>query len=97
MHPSAIGHRVEVHADLTGVRITRGGHSVGVHQRCWARQQTITDDGHAQASQVMRQAFADRPRSADGREVAYRDLADYNRICAVNLDNVQTLDEASQA
>jgi transposase len=90
VHPSAIGHRVQVHADLAGVRITRGGHSVGAHQRCWARQQTITDEVHAQASQVMRQAYQDRPRGGRERhEVAYRDLADYDRICGVQDDDHQ--------
>jgi Mu transposase, C-terminal domain len=42
VHPCAIGHRVEVAADLDMVRIRRGGVLVGEHARCWARQQTIT-------------------------------------------------------
>jgi transposase len=86
VHPSAIGHRVDVHADLREVRVTRGGYTVGVHQRCWARQQTITDDAHAAASTVMRQAFQDRPRGGRLSEVAYRDLGDYDRIFDVDID-----------
>jgi transposase len=85
VHPSAVGHRVEVAADLHTVRVTRAGMPVGAHQRCWARQQTITDEAHRQAAQVMRQHFAERPRGqkATSVEVAGRDLADYDRICGV--------------
>jgi transposase len=90
VHPSAIGHRVEVAADLHTVRITRGGVPVGVHQRCWARQQTITDEAHRQAAHAMRQAFADRPRGqrAAQVEVAGRDLTDYDRVLGVPGDAV---------
>jgi transposase len=82
VHPTAIGHRVEVAADLHTVRIMRGGGVVGEHERCWARQQTITDEAHRRAAQAMRQAFADRPRgqAATAVEVAGRDLADYDRL-----------------
>jgi hypothetical protein len=64
------------------VRITRGGTSVGQHERCWARQQTITDQAHRAAAQAMREAFQDRPRgqAASTVEVAGRDLAVYDRL-----------------
>jgi transposase len=90
VHPGAVGHRVEVVADLHTVRITRAGAPVGVHQRCWARQQTITDEAHRRAAQVMRQAFQDRPRGhhAAQVEVAGRDLADYDRLCGVAGDDL---------
>ena len=90
VHPSAVGHHVEVAADLHQVRITRGGVLVGVHERCWARQQTITDEAHRAAAQVMRQAFADRPRgrAATQVEVAGRDLADYDRLLGVSGDEL---------
>jgi transposase len=84
-HPCAIGHRVEVAADLHMVRIRRDGVLVGEHERCWARQQTITDDEHRKAAMVMRQAYSDRPRGgAVHTEVDHRDLADYNRILGVD-------------
>jgi transposase len=88
VHPSAVGHRVDVAADLHTVRITRAGVPVGVHERCWARQQTITDEAHRRAAEVMRAAFQDRPRghAATVVEVAGRDLADYDRICGVHDD-----------
>jgi transposase len=89
VHPSAVGHRVEVAADLSTVRITRAGAPVGAHQRCWARQQTITDQVHRRAAEAMRQAFQDRPRgTAAGAEVAGRDLADYDRILGVAGDEL---------
>ena len=82
VHPSAIGQRIEVSADLQAVRIHRGQHLVGKHQRCWARQQTITDPQHRQAADAMRQAF--QARTAAGRgpaadEVQLRDLSAYDR------------------
>jgi transposase len=83
VHPSAVGHRVEVTADLHTVSIRRDGSMVGAHERCWARQQTITDPEHAAAAAAMRQAYQDRPRLGAGDEVARRDLADYDRILGI--------------
>jgi transposase len=82
VHPSAVGHHVEVTADLHQVRVTRDGAVVGAHERCWARQQTITDEAHRRAAQAMREAFQDRPRgkATTAVEVAGRDLADYDRL-----------------
>lgn len=92
VHPSAVGQRVEVSADLQTVRIYRGGALAGEHQRCWARQQTITDPAHRQAADVMRRAFA--ARTADGRgpaadEVQLRDLAAYDRAFGLAGDHEQ--------
>jgi transposase len=90
VHPSAIGQRVEVIADLDTVRVRRGGALVGEHPRCWARQQTITDPRHRTAADAMRQAF--QHRSASGRgprvtEVQERDRAAYDRF--FGLDDQQ--------
>jgi transposase len=84
VHPGAVGHRVDVTADLATVNIRRNGVVVGVHERCWARQQTITDPEHARAAAVMRQDYQDR-RSLRGAltEVSLRDLADYDRALGV--------------
>jgi len=89
VHPSAIGQRVEVIADLDTVRIRRGGVLVGEHERCWARQQTITDPAHRTAADVLRQAF--QSRSASGRgpaadEVQERDLSAYDRAFGLHDD-----------
>nr|WP_277351243.1 IS21 family transposase [Micromonospora sp. HNM0581] len=80
VHPSAVGHRVEVTADLHTVRIARSGVLVGEHERCWARQQTLTDPAHRTAAEAMRQAYQDRPRGRVDEQVACRDLTDYDRI-----------------
>jgi transposase len=92
VHPSAIGHRVEVAADLHTLTVHRGGTLVGRHERSWARHQTITDPVHARAAAAMRQAYLDRPRGGLVDEVAARDLADYDRILGIaggdDLDEV---------
>jgi hypothetical protein len=88
VHPSAVGQRVEVSADLNAVRIHRGGLLVGEHQRCWARQQTITDPEHRKAADAMRHAFAARTAAGRGPaadEVQERDLSAYDR--AFGLDD----------
>ena len=72
MDPGAIGQRIEVIADLDTVRIRRGLVLVGEHERCWARQQTITDAEHRKAADVMRQAYQNR--TAAGRGPAATDV-----------------------
>jgi transposase len=89
VHPSAIGQRVEVIADLDTVRVRRGAVLVGEHPRCWARQQTITDPQHRKAADVMRQAFQNRSASGRGpavTEVQERDLSAYDRAFGLGDD-----------
>jgi hypothetical protein len=89
VHPSAIGQRVEVNADLDTVRVRRGGVLVGEHPRCWARQQTITDPQHRKAADAMRQAFQNRSASGRGpavTEVQERDLSAYDRFFGLGDD-----------
>jgi transposase len=89
-HPSAVGYRVEVSADLDTVRIRRGDSVVGVHERSWVRQQTITDPDHARAAAAMRQAFQDRgSRRGALTDVAFRDLGDYDRIFGVGDEQAE--------
>jgi transposase len=91
VHPGAVGHRVEVAADLATVRITRGTLVVGEHVRCWARQQTITDAGHAKAAAIMRQSYQDRPHSQPAAaEVQSRDLADYDRLLGIDAEPTES-------
>jgi hypothetical protein len=92
VHPSAIGQRVEVVADLDTVRIHRGGVLVGQHARCWARQQTITDPQHRKAADVMRRAFQDRTTGRRGPAVAdvqERDLSAYDQAFGLGDDEGQ--------
>ncbi|MDD7969463.1 IS21 family transposase [Actinomycetospora lemnae] len=88
VHPSAVGRRVVVSADLEQVTVTlaegraAAGDVVRVarHDRCWARHQTITDPVHADAAAWLRHARRDQPVAAAHDEVAYRDLGDYDRL-----------------
>ena len=81
VHPTVIGRKVTVTADLDTVRIHCDTMLVGEHRRCWAKHQTISDPGHVRAADELRarrrQTSAAR---SDGTAVAYRDLADYDRI-----------------
>jgi transposase len=89
VHPSAVGQRVEVSADLHAVRVHRGGVLVGEHVRCWARQQTLTDGAHRQAAAIMRQAYRDRTvrdRGPTVAEVQQRDLSAYDRVFGLDGD-----------
>jgi transposase len=77
VHPSVVGRRVEVHADLDSVRVTCAGRVVAVHERCWARHQSITDPEHRAAAEVLRQL----PRTVAAppdEQIEQRCLADYD-------------------
>ena len=50
VHPSVIGRRIEVVADLDRVRVCCDGELVADHARVWARHQTITDPEHVAAA-----------------------------------------------
>lgn len=88
VHPSAIGRRVEVTADLEQVRVTCAGQAVARHERCWAPHQTITDPAHQQAAALLRAARGSRTPMTGGpvggpvggreAEVEQRRLADYD-------------------
>jgi transposase len=54
VHPSVVGRRVQVVADLHRVRVVCEGRLVAEHARCWARHQTITDPAHADAARRLR-------------------------------------------
>jgi transposase len=87
VHPTAVGRRVELRADLERVRVWCEGRLVADHARCWARHQTIADPVHLTAAAQLRH---DRTAaSAAGRrendEVELRCLADYD--VAFGLDD----------
>jgi transposase len=85
VHPSVIGRRVEVVAELDQVQVRCDGQRVAQHARCWADHQTITDPIHAEAAAEMRQTrrlVAVRPVDT---EVEHRSLSDYDRT--FGLDN----------
>jgi len=78
VHPSVIGRRVEVIADLDRVRVFRDGRVVADHERSWAWHQSFTDPEHrAAAAALRRQRVAVLRRPAEP-EVQVRALADYD-------------------
>jgi transposase len=82
VHPSVIGRRVEINADLDTVTITCAGRRVAIHDRCWARHQSITDPDHRAAAEALRKL----PRTATRPvidEVEQRSLSDYDQVFGV--------------
>ena len=82
VHPSVIGRRVDLVADLEQVSVTCAGVEVGRHLRCWAKHQSITDPDHKPAAAVLRQRHRSLTPVAPLTQapVQYRDLADYDRM-----------------
>ena len=78
VHPSVIGRRVEVVADLARVRVFSDGTVVADHQRLWAKHQTISDPGHVEAAKLLRRKHLDLARPAAAPDVEVRCLADYD-------------------
>jgi hypothetical protein len=78
VHPSAVGRRVEVSADLETVTVTCSGRVVASHRRCWARHQSITDPEHSLAAEQLRRL--PRLSAPVVGEVEQRSLADYDVI-----------------
>jgi hypothetical protein len=76
VHPSAVGRRVEVAADLDSVRVTLAGRILAPHPRCWTKHQSITDPDHARAAALLRQ----QPQALPPVEtdVEQRPLSDYD-------------------
>lgn len=78
VHPSVIGRRVEVVADLTRVRVLCDGRPVADHERLWAKHQTVSDPVHVTAAKALRRNRLDVARSSHQPEVEVRRLADYD-------------------
>lgn len=84
VHPGAVGRRVEVLADLEGVRVFADGRPVAAHDRCWARHQTVTDPAHLEAAKAMRAGRLLVVPPPARTEVEQRALTDYD--AAFGLD-----------
>lgn len=80
VHPSVIGRRVEVVADLDRITVTCGGKVVADHARAWADHQSITDPEHAAAATVMRQTRSRVAVPDVVGEVEQRPLSDYDTV-----------------
>jgi transposase len=83
VHPTAIGRRVLIRADLDRVRVWCEGGLVADHERVWARHQTITDPSHVRAAEALRQQRFAVVQPAAETEVAQRRLADYDTALGV--------------
>ena len=79
VHPSVVGRRVDVAANLNTLTVRCAGRVVAEHQRCWAKHQTITDDEHKAAAEALRQLPRTQAITAT-TEVEQRSLTDYDTI-----------------
>jgi transposase len=84
VHPAAIGHRVEVAADLARVRVLCDGQVAADHQRSWAWHQSISDPAHLAAARAMRRDRVTALRRPAEPEVQIRALADYDTALGVD-------------
>ncbi|HEV3497111.1 MAG TPA: IS21 family transposase, partial [Actinomycetes bacterium] len=86
VHPSVIGRRIEIIADLARVRARCDGKLVADHERIWAWHQTISDPGHVAAAKALRRNRIGLLRPAPEPEVEQRCLADYDTALGVTTD-----------
>jgi transposase len=93
VHPSVIGRRVELLADLHRVRVLCDGREVADHQRLWAKHQTVSDSDHVEAAKLLRRQHWDVARPTDRRPTAVPDvevrcLADYDTALGLTEQGV---------
>jgi transposase len=85
VHPSVIGRRIEVRADLQRVRAYCEGTVVADHARAWARHQSFTLPEHDTAAKALRRERIGLVRPTPEPEVETRCLGDYDS--ALGLDD----------
>lgn len=83
VHPSVIGRRIEVMADLNVVRALCEGRMVADHVRIWARHQTISDPAHVVAGRALRRERVAVLHSVAELDVEQRALSDYDTALGV--------------
>jgi transposase len=84
VHPSVIGRRIDIAADLARVRVFCDGRTVADHERVWVRHQTISDPEHVAAARLLRRERITLIRPAVEAEVEIRCLADYDLALGVD-------------
>jgi hypothetical protein len=82
VHPTAVGRRVLVRADLDRVQVWCEGGLVADHERVWARHQTLSDPAHVKAAQLLRQERFTVLQPSE-TQVEQRRLADYDSALGV--------------
>jgi transposase len=80
VHPSAVGRRVQIVADLDNVVVTCDGSEVAHHARCWADHQSITNPTHKAAAAELRRAHSLVAVPKVDTLVEHRSLSDYDRM-----------------
>ena len=94
VHPSVIGRRIEVSADLHRVRALCDGRLVADHERLWAWHQTISDPEHVAAARALRRERVGVLRPVQQADVEQRCLADYDSALGItdldgaDIDNI---------
>jgi hypothetical protein len=83
--PSAIGHLVEVAADLRQVAVTREGRVLAEHERRWFRGLTVTDPLHVESAGRLREQFQNAPPTSEDPDRLKRDLGYYDRAFGVKF------------
>ncbi|MFX0538600.1 IS21 family transposase [Ornithinimicrobium sp. Y1847] len=87
IHPSVIGRRVQVRADLDRVWAICEGRVVADHPRSWARHQSFTDPAHAAAAHALRRSRFGLPRPDQelaGQVVQVRELSTYDTAFGID-------------
>ena len=83
VHPSVIGRRIEVVADLARVRVICDGKVVADHERAWAKHQTVSDPEHVRAAKGLRRERLRVVPAAD-TDVEIRSLRDYDTALGID-------------
>jgi hypothetical protein len=86
VHPTAVGRRVLVRADLDRVQAFCDGQTVADHPRVWATHQTISAPVHVEAAKMLRRSRIHIPPPPLESEVLTRDLSSYDAVFGVDLD-----------
>ena len=86
VHPSVVGRRVEVRADLARVQVSCDGKLVADHPRVWAAHQSITDPAHLVAAKALRRARVELVKPPVEADVQVRDLASYDTVLGLGTD-----------
>jgi transposase len=86
VHPSVIGRRIEVIADLHRIRAFCDGKVVADHERIWGWHQAISDPGHVVAAKGLRRERVGVLRPVAEPHVEQRCLADYDTALGIDVD-----------
>lgn len=86
VHPSVIGRRIEVVADLARVRAFCDGKTVADHERIWAWHQSISDPEHLAAAKALRRERVGTLRPVPEPDVQIRCLDDYDAALGLDAD-----------